>query len=371
MYNPLISVIIPFYNRKKTISLCIDSVLKADYKNLEIILIDDGSNDGSGELAKSYASKLPNVAYFYQQNAGVSVARDRGLENAHGEWITFIDSDDIVMSNHFGIVPTEGQNSDLLMTGSAAYTINNYHLNNSHAGFKFSHPEANKYLLGNGFNPFENVYYSIWDKFFRKEIIDDNNLRFDNTMSLGEDQVFVCEYLKYAAKIVRYTNPTYITLSWDTQMERLGRKLRTPSDYLHNIVNGYEALMDLSKCTGNTYAEKYAINFGTNRSITRILYNFTKDENIGVISKLELFTFLTKELTPFLKSIKTSHYHAQELNIRFSSFLLKTIGAKGAYIWARIWINHLQRPVARITNFMKIPSNFMRYRLMLREAESL
>lgn len=92
-YNmPLVSVIIPTYNRAHCITEAIDSVLAQSYQQFEIIVIDDGSDDDTKDKLACYANK---IRYFYQENSGVSVARNLGIQEAHGEWVAFLDSDDI------------------------------------------------------------------------------------------------------------------------------------------------------------------------------------------------------------------------------------------------------------------------------------
>lgn len=91
-----VSVIIPVYNTEKYLKRCVDSVLVQSYENLEVILIDDGSRDGSGKLCDQYRMKDQRVHVIHQKNQGVSLARIHGYEKSQGEWITFVDSDDAI-----------------------------------------------------------------------------------------------------------------------------------------------------------------------------------------------------------------------------------------------------------------------------------
>lgn len=93
---PLISVVVPIYQVKKYLSKCIDSIIGQTYENIEIILVDDGSTDGSGELCDEYREKDSRVIVFHKENGGLSSARNVGIDHAHGEYIAFIDSDDWV-----------------------------------------------------------------------------------------------------------------------------------------------------------------------------------------------------------------------------------------------------------------------------------
>jgi len=96
MTKPLISVIIPVYNVKRYLKRCLDSVIQQTYQNLEIILIDDGSTDGSGKICQEYRQQDPRIVLIHQTNSGLSAARNRGLDICKGEYLTFIDSDDFV-----------------------------------------------------------------------------------------------------------------------------------------------------------------------------------------------------------------------------------------------------------------------------------
>lgn len=94
MNNELVSVIVPVYNVEKYLRHCVDSILNQTYKNLQIILVDDGSTDGSGVICDEYANNDARVEVFHQKNAGPSIARNKGLELAKGEFLSFVDSDD-------------------------------------------------------------------------------------------------------------------------------------------------------------------------------------------------------------------------------------------------------------------------------------
>lgn len=97
---PLISVVIPVYNAEKTIEFCVNSILSCDYENFEIILINDGSKDSSGAILDSLSQKHENVFAYHFDNGGAAAARNRGIEKAKGEFIAFIDSDDLVLPDY-------------------------------------------------------------------------------------------------------------------------------------------------------------------------------------------------------------------------------------------------------------------------------
>ena len=101
MENPLITIIIPLYNVDKYISHCLDSIISQTYQSLQIILVDDGSSDRSGEICDRYASEDPRIQVIHQENCGVAAARNRGLAAANGEWVGWVDSDDWIEPDMF------------------------------------------------------------------------------------------------------------------------------------------------------------------------------------------------------------------------------------------------------------------------------
>ena len=102
--NPLISVIIPVYNVGEFLAPCLDSLMAQTYENLEILLIDDGSTDGSGEVCDTYAQKDNRFKAIHKENGGVSSARNLGLDIAQGEYIAFVDADDRVLPDYFEVL---------------------------------------------------------------------------------------------------------------------------------------------------------------------------------------------------------------------------------------------------------------------------
>lgn len=104
MLGKLISIIVPVYNSEKTLCRCVDSILAQTYQNFELILIDDGSIDQSGKICDDYVRLDSRVRVFHKKNGGVSAARNVGLDNAKGTWLTFIDSDDYIQENYLSYI---------------------------------------------------------------------------------------------------------------------------------------------------------------------------------------------------------------------------------------------------------------------------
>lgn len=118
MCAALVSIIVPIYNTAEYVEECIQSVLSQSYKNIELILVDDGSTDGSVLVCQKY-ELLPNVKFYRQDNQGVSTARRKGVQESHGEWITFLDSDDYYLRNDaIDLLVSESEDVDIVFGSS-------------------------------------------------------------------------------------------------------------------------------------------------------------------------------------------------------------------------------------------------------------
>lgn len=113
---PKISVIVPVYNTEQYLPRCIDSILAQTFTDFELLLIDDGSKDSSGKICDESAAKDSRIRVFHKENGGVSSARNMGLNNAQGEWITFVDSDDYLIEHSgFNLLARTDIEADLIV----------------------------------------------------------------------------------------------------------------------------------------------------------------------------------------------------------------------------------------------------------------
>ena len=199
IYNSLISIIIPAYNAEKTISECLLSVLNQSYSNLELIIIDDGSVDRTLEICSQFAEKDSRIIIVSGKQSGVSSARNKGLCLSHGEYICFIDADDYIPNNSILKRLEAIQGADMvfgsyIVVGSEA----DINANLSIIPEYYSREEALKKLI-----VVEELGYQgyIWNKFFRKKIIDDYGIRFAEDIAFNEDRLFCVEYILNCRRI--------------------------------------------------------------------------------------------------------------------------------------------------------------------------
>ncbi len=197
MENPKISVIVPVYNAEKYLHRCVDSILAQTFKDFELLLIDDGSKDRSGEICDEYAQKDERVKVWHKENGGVSSARNVGLDNARGEWLTFSDSDDWLEPNAFAYYDemTRKHPFDYLYCG--------YYLNDV--------PELPDGEGIFGVRDFlcKNECDKLWYGFYSMNIIEKYKIRFNENITLAEDKLFNYLFLRscrqvYCARTVFY-----------------------------------------------------------------------------------------------------------------------------------------------------------------------
>ena len=205
-----VSVIVPVYNVEKYLKRCVDSILAQSFADFELILVDDGSTDGSGLICDELAKTDNRITVQHNPNQGVSAARNNGIEAATGEWITFIDSDDYVLPDYLLSLYQGALEScaDLVVTG-----IKHVFENAPDKVIVREWPAivVQKENLDVLFEK-EILQYQKGPviKLFKKDIIKKNDLCFNERLSRGEDALFVYEYLLYSNIISVVPGANYI-----------------------------------------------------------------------------------------------------------------------------------------------------------------
>ena len=213
-----ISVIIPVYNVEPYIRQCLDSVVNQTYKNLEIIIVDDGSPDNCGAICDEYAAKDERVQVIHKENGGLSAARNDALDRATGDWILFVDSDDWLELDlcETAICAAQSDNVDILI-----YDLVSEGFYNSKRIHAFQHDfttEDPAVISGMQLSALNRYYtpYSTewsqgfpWDKLFKAELILKNHLSFATNVRANEDVIFALHAFQYAKKIGYISKPLY------------------------------------------------------------------------------------------------------------------------------------------------------------------
>lgn len=210
MNAPKISVIVPVYNVEKYLQRCIESILSQTFTDFEVLLIDDGSNDRSGEICDEYAKKDGRIRVFHKENGGVSSARNTGLDNVQGEWVCFVDSDDWLDLDFLMLVLQDSAKADIIFYGcKLQYIDQTTTVYLPFEIFTANRCEIEHYLYRLKCNPqqFEYLGYT-WNKIFKTSIIREIGIRFVTDLSIREDEVFTLSYCKFAKSLkIRSISP--------------------------------------------------------------------------------------------------------------------------------------------------------------------
>ena len=236
MNTPKVSIIIPVYNVEDYIELTLQSLLEQTLKEIEIILIDDGSTDNSLQIIQSYAEKYENIKVILQENSGPSRARNRGIEEAVGEYIAFVDSDDLLPENSLEVRYNAAveQNADIVIGGT--YKFNS----------KRKWPMT-KHFLGNEEKNVVTNSDILWtvgpcNKIYKRDII--KTLKFPQNIKYAEDQVFVIQAYLKAKKIYSINETVY----YYRMRETIGNESLTQQIY-NDSANVMRQILDVWSMT--------------------------------------------------------------------------------------------------------------------------
>lgn len=207
----IISVIIPVYNIETYLVSCLDSVLNQTYKELEVILVDDGSTDSSGNICDEYAQKDSRVIVFHKQNGGVSSARNLGIIKATGEYVSFIDGDDIIAPEMYELLykNMKSYSADISSCGIAQRQIDGNLTTFADSSLKvFDKHELIKGFFDNAI--IKETMYGPCHKLFKTHFL--KQYTFNENYAIGEDLLFMFECIENSSKIVLDNRPMYFYL---------------------------------------------------------------------------------------------------------------------------------------------------------------
>lgn len=208
----MVSIIVPAYNCIKSLEYCVCSIRQQTYTNFELILVDDGSTDGSNVLCDKLAVEDDRIKVIHKANGGVSSARNRGIEASTGEYITFCDSDDYLEPDYLeNLIQTAKANPDCGHIWCCFQTVTGYQKENAVPNYVSAEPVLH-YTLKDYMSLHEMwLDTGPWNKLYIAKIIKESGLHFSEDLSLGEDWLFNLAYIDASAneKIAVVTNPLY------------------------------------------------------------------------------------------------------------------------------------------------------------------
>ncbi len=281
----LISVVVPVFNVAPYLRRCIDSLLSQTFRDFELILVDDGSTDGSSGICDEYNNKDTHVRALHYNNSGVSVARNRGIEAARGEYISFVDADDWVeegflqaFADEIELRKAEDAAVDMVVQGYWNHEgeVVQWHSSlhrNEHEIYSQLYDMEQKRLLG-----------YVWNKVFRRAVIEEHHVRFSPDIPIGEDFVFSMAFLSHATSmaVVPYVGYHYFYPPGDHKdypFEAWNRRLEAVAQILPTM-----------KAMPETIADKFwAREFKLSLYVLRVLYHekHPKTERIAYLTHVK------------------------------------------------------------------------------------
>lgn len=260
-HTPAISVIVPVYKAEKYIHRCLDSIINQTFRDFELILIDDGSPDKSGEICDEYAAKDERVKVIHKENEGVSVARNCGIEEATSDLICFVDSDDWVEDCYLYEFINNSCGENMVSQG----ILYDYLYNQSKNTPFFKYDKVS-------FDINEQEYIVKYDilrngcpygKVFRKSLLNKYNIRFNKYISTHEDHLFVWQYIQHINCITLSDKITYHYM--DNNTESLSSKFHDSEEYLmvsNSLLNEIEKIISIYNINDEEYIKNVYSSFG-------------------------------------------------------------------------------------------------------------
>lgn len=294
--KPLVSVIVPVYRAEDYLDVCIGSLLAQTYSYQEIILVDDGSPDGSPALCDELAARDERITVIHQENGGASSARNRGLELANGQYIVFVDSDDLMPPQGIemlveGILAAGGCDfvagmCEMDSTGKMKHQIDE----NADIYFQLYPEKLMEYIVQPG-------SYSPYAKIFRADIIKNQNIRYDTALKCSEDALFIRTYLQYCQHIRLIPQIVYrYTTSNSNSLSKRGYP-----DYVRYFVKklkAVEILLDRLPIS-NEMKKQFLFDRAVHGMKISVQHYFS---NYAVMERKHYAELVRKELLPWLRA---------------------------------------------------------------------
>lgn len=276
MNDLMVSVIIPNYNGEKYIEGCIESVEHQTYKDLEVIIVDDGSHDLSKKIIEKYQKKYSNIKYYFQQNLGGSIARNKGIELANGKYFLFLDSDDILYPDAISIMIKKiiDTNADLVIGNFRKIDLNDNEIIKCEIVENESIVNDVYTLVGTIPNP--------TNKLYKADIIKNNMISWGN-VKIGQDLNFYLKYLLYCKKIVTIPSIIYgwrvlkgsISNSYNFRILDITESFNNVKMFysLHNAINIYNSYISTVEYR-HYYLQLEKIIFFKDKRYRKIIFDY-------------------------------------------------------------------------------------------------
>jgi glycosyltransferase involved in cell wall biosynthesis len=309
MKGSFVDVIVPVYNTEKYLPKCIESILAQTYKNIELILVDDGSLDDSGRICDEYAAQDSRIQVIHKENGGVSKARNSGIDKAKGEWLLFVDSDDWVEEKYVETFLKQAKKDVFLMQGLVQVGTEGEYVNN--IWFKQEIIDTNK--MRYAFEELKIFHYGYAvAKFYNRDIIIKYNIRFNENISYAEDLLFMLSYILHVEEIILLSGSNY--------------NYRTSSSSLSQQYNSYfeefllfEEYLNLMKKVADKFSFELMNNILNEAGLylMRSIYAVYTHNEMPFTQRYSLLKDIKKQYNNFI----LEHYHPNIRVLRLGKIL--------------------------------------------------
>ena len=207
--QPMVSIIVPIYNAEQYLRRCVDSILNQEYTDYELLLVNDGSTDASGDICEEYGDQDPRVIVIQKENTGVSDSRNRALDRARGKYLQFLDSDDWITPDATRLFVRAAEEYGCDMVISDFYRVVGERLSTKGDIEEEGVLTREEFAAHMMENPADFYYGVLWNKLYRRDIVEEHNLRMDTDINWCEDFMFNLEYIRYAKVFYALHAPIY------------------------------------------------------------------------------------------------------------------------------------------------------------------
>lgn len=207
--RPMVSIIVPIYNAENYLRRCVDSILNQEYTDFELLLVNDGSTDASGDICEEYGDRDPRVIVIQKENTGVSDSRNRALDRARGKYLQFLDSDDWITPDATRLFVRAAEEYGCDMVISDFYRVVGERLSTKGDIEEEGVLTREEFAAHMMENPADFYYGVLWNKLYRRDIVEEHNLRMDTDINWCEDFMFNLEYIRYAKVFYALHAPIY------------------------------------------------------------------------------------------------------------------------------------------------------------------
>ncbi len=237
---PKVSIIVPVYNAENVIRRCVDSILQQEFTDFELLLMDDGSKDGSGAILDEYAARDSRITVVHKPNSGVSDTRNQALGMAQGTYIQFLDADDWITKDATRLLVRAMEEHDADLVISDFYRVvgdNTSRKGDITAKDVISREEYGEWMLK---NPADYYYGVLWNKLFKRSIVQQYGLRMDETLHWCEDFIFNMEYILHVDRIFALQIPIYYYVKTEGSLVSMGMNLPGIVSMKTNVIKYYD-----------------------------------------------------------------------------------------------------------------------------------